>query len=377
MSNDYLELCPSILSYSEHGGKLSSELKSKDRSRILWFEVLKPHVKFFNVSVLDPFVLPALVCAMFENKNLKLTGSINSSLAYSISSPLQIILNKLFPELNIVNVILDDVVTSEVSTISKGVGTGFSCGVDSFTALKENYYDQEIPDFRVNTLAQINHSQSKELDTTVWESKSDFYSDAARVVGLPLIFIRSNLYTHSPLAYQKVHTLLNCSAIMSLPGLFSKYYYASSYQFNDLYVKETNDIAHAEPLVLQLISTDYVKFYASSMHLSRTEKTKQILDLDVTTQFLDVCTKNPTNKINCSLCYKCERTMMTLDAYGRLNDFYHLFNLARWKRRRASYIQKVKDSHNDIFLTELKDLGISTGYFSKMKRYKEKTVKDE
>ena len=55
---------------------------------------------------------------------------------------------------------------------------------------------------------------------------------------------------------------------------------------------------------------------------------------------LDVCVANPDKrlaleKLNCSRCWKCTRTLLTLEALGRLDAFEKVFDLPYYRTHRA------------------------------------------
>ena len=67
----------------------------------------------------------------------------------------------------------------------------------------------------------------------------------------------------------------------------------------------------------------------------RTQKTELIADWDIAHKYLSPCDAVVAKKDgehNCSRCYKCLRTLLVLEALGKLQDFAGVFNLETYKK---------------------------------------------
>jgi hypothetical protein len=193
------------------------------------------------------------------------------------------------------------------------------------------------------------------------------FDQTAKIIGLKLVSVHTNFYPFMQDTFVRLHTLLNCSAMHLFDSLISIYYYSAGYQYLDVEIKKNlSDIALVDPLILPLVSSSKIRFLSDGANLSRIDKTLNIANLLIAQEHLTVCPKSPKNFLNCSLCYKCQRTMMTLDAHGLLNKFFRVFHLGRWNKIRSNYIKKIKNIINpSVFIRDLINLGIITGYFDK------------
>ncbi len=329
----------------------------------LWIKVDDSFEEYVDVESVDPFFLPALLIAMEKGVTLVVEGKLSDVLYYNGSLYLQELLVRQCESFNKISVVCNSLV-SDAPYQASGVGAGFSCGIDSFASIYDHFYNQSIDTLKLTHLFQINHNQNHR--ETAWGSKLERYKEAADYLNLPLVLVATNFYSKLTVPYQAVYTILNCSSILLFRRLIRIYYYASSYEWNNVFIGKSKDVAFADPIVMPLISTSSTRFFSSGAELTRVEKTKNVMGLDVVKKYLEVCPKFPKGKINCSLCYKCERTMMALDAFGVLNEYYHIFNLARWKRRRPGYVNEVRQNVTNPFLLELKLLGENTGYFRRL-----------
>jgi hypothetical protein len=165
----------------------------------------------------------------------------------------------------------------------------------------------------------------------------------ARELGLPLVSIDSNLDELLQFGHQQTHTIRNISAALILPGLFRRYYYPSTYLYEDCFVGPTYDIAYTDPTLVPLLSTASIECIADGSQYSRVEKTKRLSDLDFSHRYLDVCVDDTGRSAdkNCSVCDKCLRTLLTLEILGKMDLYREVFDLAKYRRYRRWYLALV------------------------------------
>lgn len=82
----------------------------------------------------------------------------------------------------------------------------------------------------------------------------------------------------------------------------------------------------SHPELDPLWSTARLEFVHDHHHVTRVRKIERVLSSEVARKTLRVCWKNRNVKTNCCRCEKCIRTMITLKAFGRLDEFesFHL-----------------------------------------------------
>ena len=111
------------------------------------------------------------------------------------------------------------------------------------------------------------------------------------------------------------------------------------------------DAAHYDMLTLNSASIPGLDFISTGGSLDRITKTKTIADYDPAYKYLNVCV---TAVENDSTCFKCVRTMLTLDALGKLDKFSAVFDVQYYMNHRKRYIEKMyvdgKFGHDESLL---------------------------
>ena len=121
------------------------------------------------------------------------------------------------------------------------------------------------------------------------EEKRENARQVAKQVGMPLVYVKSNLDSdYYRGAYGHTGVYRNCAMVLSLQGLFSVYYNSSGGWpgFFDLTLTEGSQ--HYEALLCQSLSTESLSFILSD-YATRVEKTITISDNKLAQQYLDVC----------------------------------------------------------------------------------------
>lgn len=140
-----------------------------------------------------------------------------------------------------------------------------------------------------------------------------------------------------------------------IQSILSVYYYSSANPYNEfnMDVERFDDAAYRDLLTLSMASVSNFRFYSSGGGGGRYEKTKSLLDFEPTYKYLNVCVESIDN---CSTCFKCIRTMLTLDALGVLDKFSAVFNIDEYYRNRFVYLKQLyvgAKYQDDVFLQEI------------------------
>lgn len=241
-----------------------------------------------------------------------------------------------------------------------GVGTGMSCGIDSFYSL--HVYSQEsIPHpyrlthltyFNMGAIFHPNRSENKiyslkefyETTDRMSEEKRENARQVAEESELPLVYVKSNLdkdYYRG--AYGHTGVYRNCAMALSVQGLFSVYYNSSGGWPGYFDLTLTEGSQHYEALLCTCLSTESLTFVLSD-YVTRVEKTMAIADNKLAQKYLDVCFCFN----NCGRCSKCFRTLVTLEIIGKLDSFSHVFDIEQFKKDRSeAYYQILKAKDRD------------------------------
>lgn len=88
-------------------------------------------------------------------------------------------------------------------------------------------------------------------------------------------------------------------------------------KFNDI------EVQHIlfDPIIMNLISTEKLEFVIHGSQYTRPEKTLKVSKNNLSHKYLDVCVNanfiENNNLLNCSTCFKCMQTLVTLDYYKK------------------------------------------------------------
>jgi hypothetical protein len=337
--------------------RLEASLESPRGPRTLWYEVDSSHADALAHDRLDGFAIPALLMAMEVGEGeLVLDGRMSERLVYNLESQVAPMLRGIVSGLRDVSLRAPalDACTARRGT---GVVTGFSAGIDSLCAVAEHLDPCDTPGYRLTHLVFCNvgshghGDRGRELFRQRWDLIRKF-GDA---VGLPIVRIDSNVDDLVATSFEQSHALRNASAVLTLQGLFGRYLYSSTYQFRDCHFRSSWDVAHADPALVPLLSTERFESVSTGCQYTRVEKTRIALRLPETRTTLNVCTVPRADGRNCSRCWKCLRTLVTLELLGELDGFGAVFDIERYRksRERIEYLMLLPGRTEDPFIREL------------------------
>lgn len=223
-----------------------------------------------------------------------------------------------------------------------------SCGVDCLQTIYDNYHLETDPDYRLNCLFNFNcgwHGDyGKEETYSLFIERAKKNKLAADALNLPLLLVDSNLHAFLPnLGDQSSYFNLYTCAFALEKGL-SKYYISSSYSYGDVLrighrSRNLDFSEYGDPLALPLMRSEKLELIIDGCQYERTEKTERIADWEITKKYLNVCCINDGTE-NCSVCPKCVRTLLTLEAINKLDEYKNIFKIENYKK--ISYINKCR-----------------------------------
>jgi hypothetical protein len=202
---------------------------------------------------------------------------------------------------------------------------------------------------------------------------------AADHLGIPMVKVNSNLDQFYALySFPKTHTLRNACVALLLQKGIGRYLYGSTYHYSDVFVGPAYDISQMDPILLPILSTEAVDMVSAGGEYTRIQKTIKVAEIPESHATLDVCPRYYATLRNCSTCYKCMRTMLTLDIAGLLNRYSASFDLEAFKRNKDKYIGGILNSPDPLlreiiqfayerqYVIPLRSRGF--GYFNLIKR---------
>lgn len=344
----------------------------------LWFAVPIEYKDYLCVERSDAFVVAMLWYAMITGSDIESIAPMSEKMVFHISRYL--IPALCTDENGYRRIKIMGPTTNQPYKNISGVGTGMSCGVDSFYTMHE-YTQKDTPAkyklthlsyFNMGAIFHPNRAEKKKYtlkefyDTTdrMSEEKRENARLVAEQAGMPLVYVKSNLDSdYYRGAYGHTGVYRNCAMALSLQGLYSVYYNSSGGWPGYFDLTLTEGSQHYEALLCQCLSTESLEFILSD-YATRLEKTIAIADDKLAQKYLDVCFCFNS----CGKCSKCIRTLVTLDIIGKVDQFREIFDVDDFKKHKAEAyfeILKTKDGDakedNAVFAKDLYRMATSKG----------------
>jgi hypothetical protein len=329
--------------------RLTAVVEAGSVKESLWYGVEARYGTFLTTNKHDCFVVALLTTAMRRGEDMVLRGPMSEKLYYNLSNYYIPMLVALIPSLHRVQIVPTGLDSGGEHSRHGGVATGFSGGIDSFCVIADHV--DAPPAFRLTHLTF--HNVGNHGNRRLFEVRRDRLRKCALDMSLEFVVIDSNLTEY--LSGDRVasnfvltHVSRNVSAVLALQQLFGKYIYASTFQYQDCKVGEANDIACADPMSVHLLSTETLECMSHGCQHSRVEKTSIVTRFPLSHRYLDVCARNKLTPGNCSTCWKCARTLLTLEILDALSPYEGVFDVKAWDRIRARVIRDILLSNSPL-----------------------------
>lgn len=307
----------------------------------LTFEFDAQYAQYLSIDRGDHLLSMLLLYAMREKQDMKFDMPISERLYYQITTYLIDALHQADPNYAKINVTAELEKSDYVKDPSrrKVVGTGMSCGVDALCTYYTHNYENTCEDYKINILTLFNigaYHDADGLQMRDYHTDREWVQQFADEAGLPLMTVDSNLIELFQQAHAIVHTMRDCGMILMFQKLFDIYCYSSSgLLLNEFYLNPKKDCAYYDIYLLPCLITNSTIFYSANASYSRFRKITTISDFEMAHKYLDVCEFNTKPIKNCGTCIKCMRTLLTLDAIGKLDAFSGVFDIPQYMKRRS------------------------------------------
>lgn len=329
-----------------------------DGAEPLWFSVAPEHEQLLADRA-DHVAVALLLPAMRYGRDLHVGGVVTDVLLHRLNRDTQGLVLAVHPNYRAVTVTADE--EAPAGAAASSVLTGFSGGVDSFATLTEYATAADVPKaLRLTHLLNNNVGAHGDEGNALWRARYDALLPVAEDLGLPFVSVDSNVHVHYPrMGFMQTVTFRNAAVAHLLSGGVGRSYHASEGAYRNVRMPPPHgDIGLAGAMTFPLLSTPSLTLESTSSALSRVERTLALIG-NPYAAYLDVCIgTDPSRTTNCSHCWKCMRTMLTLDIAGRLGDFMpHVFVPAPYEDRRSAYYVELlaSDEPNDIELVQFGD----------------------
>jgi hypothetical protein len=225
----------------------------------------------------------------------------------------------------------------------KAVGTGFSCGVDSFYTVLKNLEHTQSSELKLTHLffcnAGGNGGMGGKLARQVFKMRNEHFSMVADELKLDYLYCDCNINEFLQQVHVSTHTFRTLAMVLAFQKLFSVYYFSSGYRADEFSVC-LEDTGKYDILTLPNISNQNCRFVSVGSEVSRQGKVEYITRFDMPKKYLHVCldNKNPSVVKNCSHCKKCKRTMLNLYFAGKLDEYSELFDIDYFYKNKENII---------------------------------------
>lgn len=382
MANKELALNKIIRKDTEEYSEIAFDLSLGNKEETLWYRVSPEYGKYLCDNCADSFVVSFLNFAMKFDCDIRSAYPISKKLMYQLTT-------QVIPQLAVtskgfgheIGIFADTY--SEAFRNESGVGTGMSCGVDSFATLYEYTELCDTPEYRLTHLTHFNvgahHGQTgsfkPELQRELYLKDVELVQRFCDEYNYKLIAVDSNITEviddlFGYMDFEFYHTYLNVAAVLLLQKLFSRYYYSAAINLDGFKISLNEDPAYYEKWLLPNLSTESVTFYNSNKNWTREDKLKLISNYPPSYDWLKVCVKGETN---CCKCVKCMRTIMGLDAIGKIDLYAGSFDpkIVAANRENLKTYMLCEVKKGEAFYTEIYEEAVKNGmtFSNKSKAY--------
>ncbi|RKQ33486.1 hypothetical protein [Oceanobacillus halophilus] len=354
---------------TDEGVKLQSTFEMDGSSDILWYEVENKYRDYLTVERVDAFVVGLFLLAFKKGYDIQVLGSISERLYYTLNMhllPLTAEVRGYTP----IKIHCDNLVADPL-TNAGGVGTGLSCGVDTFTTICSHLAGECPNDYKISHFTFYNVGSNGTLGganaRSLFKKRVNLVKPCADELGIDLITVDSNISEILHMGFYETHSYRNISATLALQKLFHVYYYSSAYSLKYFELKPGSP-GHYDVFNMSMLSTENLSFFSTNPYETRVEKTRVVSQYKPAEKYLNVCI---VDGVNCGGCEKCVRTLFTIEVLGKLKEFSSIFNLDNYYKRRDKYIAKIlayrdSDDYMQEIYEEMVKLNFKTPVYSKL-----------
>lgn len=349
--------------------RLASKIYEDNEEKTVWAETDKKFTEYLCTERSDAFVIGLLHYAITNNHDIVCEAPMSEDLYYQINSYLIDALAKGSDKMHPIKIEAE--IDNTMLPCANKVGTGISCGIDSFHVLANiSNYNKELTGHKITNLTFNNvgsHGEG-EYARKLYAERKRRAESFCKEYGFEFTYINSNIMDEFKQSHYMTHTFTSMFAVFALQKLYSIYFYASGRSFAEFSLKDTNlDCSYYDLLLADVFSVKNLRIYMEGSSLTRLEKTKEVVNFEPSYRYLNVCTATSDN---CSRCEKCTRTLLALDVLNALDSYKKVFDIDYYRKNRQDYfVLMVAEAffYNNFYYKELypylrKDVNIMT-YF--------------
>ena len=330
---------PQLVS-NENESRLETYVSIDGDKKKIWFSVDKEYEPYLCWERSDAYVIAVLNYAMRNGHDIECDAPLTEDLYYNIDKYLIDAIKQYNP--NFYRPIITAPISSDVLPCAGAVGTGISCGVDSLHALASQtglkFNKHNITHLTFNNVGS--HGEGEKAQK-LFKERLELPKIFANEFGYKLVISNSNLMDVVEQNHFKSHTYSSMFPVYCLQKLYSIYYYASGgYKYSEFSLTDivSQCCGSYEMLSLPLLSTHNLRIYSEGEGMTRMTKLKKVVDYVPSYKYLNVCLKDGDN---CGVCEKCVRTLLGIDALGKLDEYNQVFDTQYYKQNKEWYLLQM------------------------------------
>lgn len=307
--------------------------------RFLTFQVADEYAEYLVTDRADAPLTAILHYACMHNEDIVLKQPVSSEFYYKL-------VTYLIPTLKRFNdgkadiKIICDIISTPIE--SQGMAAaGASRGVDGLYTIFKNTSPDLQEDMRLSYLILNNsHPDTKNDYPNSVEDAKQVAEELKLKLILPIDNYLDDVFPETQ-HHVSVHFFSSLFVALCLRKLIGTYYFASAgLDFSSIKLK---DCLYASPyyyihILLITFSFNGFNLISDGNEIDRFEKIERISDWNIAQKYLNVCGHRGDN---CSTCYKCKRTLLTLDCIDKLDSFKNVFDIELYKENRTAYLQDM------------------------------------
>lgn len=332
--------------------KLEVELKWDEKSYKVWYKVDKKYGEFFSYEVSDYILCFILLYCMEHNYDLYFEGKLSEEFYNNITEYLMPAISQNIKQYNSIKITHNGLVNYHFN--GNHVGTGLSCGVDSFYTIFKNISHSKESNLSINTLTFFNAGASGEfggdLARQIYLERGHHFSHVAKELNCDFLMVDTNANEFLMQNHEATHVFRTLSIPLALQKYFSRYYFSSTYQYSD-FKFDWFDPSLYDLLNMACLSTSNIKFVLVGGETTRMGKVEYISQFPLVQRELNVCIHGITNDNTCS---KCKRTILNLYLLGKIDLFDKCFDVPSFYKNKRKMIRWCLASNEKVDIPELK-----------------------
>lgn len=348
--------------------KIQTKFEYTEGYKTLWYSIDKKYAKYLTTEKSDAFVVGLMLLAMQHNEDIYLEGKMSEILYYNLNNYYIKLLSLSLSYLNEIKIFPESLDNGKSYVCERAVGTGFSGGVDSFSTICQHMLEDIPQSYKITHFLFTNVGSHGEFDTDsakkLFNDRYNLLKSYPEEVGKDFIKIDSNISEILNMKYTHTHTVRNVSTVLLMQKLFGKYYYSSGFKIDQTKVPVNDKVkdgsmAYFDSISQKYLCTETFSFISTSLQLDRVERTQLVSNYEPTYKYLNTCVQDGKN---CSICFKCARTILTLELLNKFDNYKNIYNLKAFNKKRNFYLANIIVDKNLNYNQEILKLAKKNGY---------------